>query len=77
MKSSEGFDYGGGTEDEDIENMENAEWRFSYYNRELPGRPLVFECTARSQAEADNKYEKVIGKSLSQSDHISRTYVRI
>lgn len=59
------------------ENIERSIRRYSYCNIDIPGRPLIFECEANSQEEADNLFIKKFGKDPKEEPHISRGSVSV
>ena len=65
------------TEGFDEENIEEQKWHFFYFNNEISDHPIILECIARSQAEADSIYTEKIGKRPSKDDHIGCTTIKI
>ncbi|OHA45922.1 MAG: hypothetical protein A2541_02845 [Candidatus Taylorbacteria bacterium RIFOXYD2_FULL_36_9] len=61
-------------------NIERPKWRYTYSSGDKSaGRPVVFECKASDDLEADELYQKFKeekGLKLSESD-IRRSAVRI
>ncbi len=58
------------------ENTERLYFHYVYYNNEISGRPVIFECDASSVLEADDLYEKAIGVKPEKDGHIGCTTIK-
>jgi hypothetical protein len=60
-----------------IEKGEKRMFHFFYYNRDLEGRPVIFECDAPDAVTADNLYEQELHIRPEKGDHIGCSVVKI
>ena len=65
------------TEGFDEENIEEPKWHFFYFNNEISDHPVVLECIAGSQAEADDIFTQKMGKKPNKDNHIGCTTIKI
>jgi hypothetical protein len=66
-----------GIDNLNIESLERPTFHFSYYNRDLEGRPVIFECDAPDVVTADNLYEQELHIRPEKGDHIGCSVVKI
>jgi hypothetical protein len=59
-----------------LENIEKPTWHFTYYNNEISGHPVVFECDADDIAKADDLYELKIGKRPDKGNYIGYSAIK-
>lgn len=52
------------------EQSEKLKNRYVYYNKELDGHPVIFECQAEDIAQADELFATKLGKKPDKSGHI-------
>jgi hypothetical protein len=54
----------------DEAGIEKLKYHYFYYNNELAGHPVIFDCKADNVSDADKQYKEKIGKEPNKSEHI-------
>lgn len=59
-----------------FENIERPAWHYFYFNNEISGHPVIFECDASDALEADRLYEEKIGRKPEKGGHIGCSAIK-